>query len=222
MYSGCTQLVCIRPRQYFVYTSLLIPLSENMNTRNVLVSIIFSIITAGCSGTHVESTSSVSNQTPQGQMAEPSPNGQSDANPLRDPGNILFKRGTYFDFNRYTIKSEYRSIIVAHAKYLKAHPEATIVIQGNCDERGSRKYNLALGLKRANAVKQVISAMGVPDKQIAVVSFGKDRPDAKGHDEKSWALNRRADIVYNGESQASGWIAPQNVGYIAKLAFVGK
>ena len=84
----------------------------------------------------------------------------------------------------------------AHAKWLIAHPEVSIVIQGNTDERGGREYNLALGQKRSEAVKQRMQLLGVPAARIEAISFGKEKPVATGSTEEAWAQNRRADIVY--------------------------
>jgi len=122
-----------------------------------------------------------------------------EGNPLTDPANILSKRAIYFDFDKYEIKPEYREIAEAHAKYLVSHPETSIRIEGNADDRGSREYNLSLGQKRAVAVKKAINVLGVADKQIETVSFGEEKPKATGDNEASWAENRRADIVYAGE-----------------------
>ena len=80
--------------------------------------------------------------------------------------------------------------------YLKGHPERRVLIQGNTDERGTSEYNLALGQKRAEAVRRAMSLMGVADTQMEAVSLGKEKPTATGHDEASWAQNRRADLVY--------------------------
>jgi len=122
-----------------------------------------------------------------------------EANPLKDPNNILSKRSIYFDFDKYVVKPEYRAIAEAHAKYLISHPEASIRIEGNADDRGSREYNLSLGQKRAVAVKQAVNILGVPNKQIETISYGEERLKATGEDEASWAENRRADVVYSGE-----------------------
>ena len=120
-------------------------------------------------------------------------------NPLKDPNNILSKRSIYFDYDKDEVKPEYRPLVEAHAKYLKEHADAKVVLQGNADERGSREYNLALGQRRSVAVKKVMNVLGVNDKQIETVSFGEEKPMATGHDEASWSQNRRVDIVYQGE-----------------------
>lgn len=120
-------------------------------------------------------------------------------NPLTDPNNILSKRSIYYDFDSSAVKDEYKPLVEAHAKYLIAHPNAKVTLQGNTDERGSREYNLALGQRRADSVKQFMIVLGVPSSQIATVSFGEEKPKATCHDESCWKQNRRTDIVYQGE-----------------------
>ncbi|MBX3591210.1 MAG: peptidoglycan-associated lipoprotein Pal [Burkholderiaceae bacterium] len=129
-----------------------------------------------------------------GRSVEPVTVGATD--PLNDPKSPLAKRSIYFDFDSFVIKDEFRGTVEAHARYLLANSAKRVVIQGNTDERGSREYNLALGQKRAEAVRRAMSALGVPDKQMEAVSFGEERPRATGADEASYAENRRADLVY--------------------------
>ena len=120
-------------------------------------------------------------------------------NPLTDPNNILSKRSVYFDFDSYVVKDEYRSLVVAHAQYLRDNSSARMLLQGNTDERGSREYNLALGQRRADAVKHALTLSGAREVQIESVSLGEEKPRATGNDESSWAENRRTDIRYQGE-----------------------
>jgi len=121
------------------------------------------------------------------------------ANPLRDPRNVLSKRSVYFEFDRYDVKDEYKPLIEAHGKYLQANKSAKMTIQGNADERGSREYNIALGQRRADALKKMLLIYGATEIQIETVSFGKEKPRREGHDEGAWAENRRDEIVYVGE-----------------------
>jgi peptidoglycan-associated lipoprotein len=116
--------------------------------------------------------------------------------PLNDPNSPLAKRSVYFDFDRFEVKPDFTATVEAHGKYLTGNTARNIVIEGNADERGSREYNLALGQKRAEAVKSRLSLLGVSGNRVETVSFGEERPRMTGHDEKSWAENRRADIVY--------------------------
>jgi peptidoglycan-associated lipoprotein len=120
-------------------------------------------------------------------------------NPLRDPSNILSKRSVYFEFDSFAVSDQYKSIIEAHAKYLAANRNARVALQGHADERGSREYNIALGQKRADAVKRMMTLLGVQETIVETVSFGEEKPKNPGHDETSWAENRRVDIVYAGE-----------------------
>lgn len=129
---------------------------------------------------------------------QPNPNAVAQVNvdELNNPNSPLAKRSVYFDFDSYSVKDDYQSLLQAHAQYLKTHPQRHVLIQGNTDERGSSEYNLALGQKRAEAVRRVLALDGVSDSQMEAVSLGKEKPVALGHDEASWAQNRRADLVY--------------------------
>ena len=120
---------------------------------------------------------------------------------LKEPGSALSKRSVYYEYNRYDIKETYVPIIEAHAKFLQEHTDLKIAVQGNCDDRGSREYNLALGQRRADSVKRAMVLLGVTEKQIETVSFGAEKPVGLGRDEDSWAKNRRADLVYPNEPQ---------------------
>jgi peptidoglycan-associated lipoprotein len=120
-------------------------------------------------------------------------------NPLTDPNSPLSKRSVYFDYDSNAVKDEYKGMVQAHSRYLNDKRDQNIRIEGNCDERGSREYNLALGQRRAESVKKVMTVLGVPDGRIETVSYGEEKPVAPGHDESAWAQNRRADIKYSGE-----------------------
>lgn len=117
-------------------------------------------------------------------------------NPFEDPSNPLSQRSIYFAFDSYDVASEYAPVVEAHARWLVDHPEASVVVQGNTDERGGREYNLALGQKRSEAVRQRMQLLGVNPDRVEAISFGKEKPVATGSTEEAWAQNRRADIVY--------------------------
>jgi peptidoglycan-associated lipoprotein len=121
---------------------------------------------------------------------------QVNVDPLNDPNSPLAKRSIYFDFDSYAVRDDYQPLLQQHAQYLKSHPDRHVLIQGNTDERGTSEYNLALGQKRAEAVRRAMSLLGVADTQMEAVSLGKEKPQATGHDESSWAQNRRADLAY--------------------------
>jgi peptidoglycan-associated lipoprotein len=116
--------------------------------------------------------------------------------PLNDPASPLSKRSIYFDFDSFLVKPEYQGVVEAHGKYLVANPARRITIEGHADDRGSREYNLALGQKRAEAVKSRLRLLGVSEAQVETVSFGEEKPAATGTDESAWSQNRRADINY--------------------------
>ena len=122
--------------------------------------------------------------------------GASGAN-AAGPANVA--RIIYFDFDSYSIKPEFQSLIEAHSRFLKANPNRKVVIEGHTDERGGREYNLALGQRRAEAVRRSMGLLGVTDNQVEAVSFGKEKPRNAGSSEAAWTENRRDDIVYAGE-----------------------
>ena len=118
---------------------------------------------------------------------------------LTDPNNILSRRSIYFDFDQFVIKQEFIPLVEAHASFLSQNPDIRMMIQGNTDERGSREYNLALGQKRAEALKQALVRMGARNHQIEAVSLGEEKPRCTQSNESCWAENRRADMLYAGE-----------------------
>ena len=116
-------------------------------------------------------------------------NGSSDDNtagPLRT---------IYFDYNSSALTSAAKQTLEENAQWLKLSDRITIEIEGHCDERGGVQYNIALGEKRANRVKGFLSALGIDAARITTISYGKDRPNAYGHDEEAWSKNRRANFV---------------------------
>jgi peptidoglycan-associated lipoprotein len=118
---------------------------------------------------------------------------------LTDPKNILSKRSIYFDYDRFEIRTEYRDLVAAHALFLTNNRQFKMLIQGNTDDRGSREYNLALGQKRADAVKKQLILLGAREDQVESVSLGEEKPKNLGQNEASWAENRRGDLLYSGE-----------------------
>ncbi|NND59206.1 MAG: peptidoglycan-associated lipoprotein Pal [Gammaproteobacteria bacterium] len=109
---------------------------------------------------------------------------------------LLATRTLYFDYDEFEIKPDYMDVLAAHASNLADDRSQRIVIEGHCDERGSREYNIGLGERRAQAVRRVLMLQGVSASQIQTISYGEERPAAPGHNEQAWARNRRAEIVY--------------------------
>jgi peptidoglycan-associated lipoprotein len=120
-------------------------------------------------------------------------------NELNDPNNILSKRNIYFDFDSDAIRAEFRPNIEAHAKYLQAHSDAKVTLQGNADERGTREYNLSLGQRRSVSVKKALNLLGVQDNQIETVSYGEENANPNCSNEECYQQDRRVEIVYPNE-----------------------
>ncbi|MDP2155809.1 MAG: peptidoglycan-associated lipoprotein Pal [Sulfuricella sp.] len=171
--------------------------------KKVLFSTLLVGLLAGCAGQDVKDQpkAAVEDRTATQAGADAKSAGQQavTASPLKDPNNILSKRSVYYDFDKSDVKDEYKPMVEAHSKYLTGNKDAKIAVQGNCDERGSREYNIALGNRRADSVRKIMNVLGVSDSQIEVVSFGEEKPRAACHDESCWKENRRSDIVYQGE-----------------------
>ena len=120
---------------------------------------------------------------------------------LKDPRSILSKRSVYFDYDSYIVKDEFRPLIEAHAKFLVANAKARMLVQGNADDRGSREYNLALGQKRADAVKKALQLLGAREDQIESVSLGEEKPVCSDQGEECWGKNRRGDMLHSAANE---------------------
>ncbi len=111
-----------------------------------------------------------------------------------EPEEIVLE-DVFFDFDKYSIKDEYKKVLEKNAEILLAHPDIKLLVEGHCDERGTNEYNLALGEKRAKAVVDFYVAYGVSPDRLSMISYGEERPFDPGHDEEAWAKNRRAHMV---------------------------
>jgi peptidoglycan-associated lipoprotein len=120
---------------------------------------------------------------------------------LSDPRSAacLKQRSVGFDFDQAVIRPEFQATISCHAKYLSYHPGARLTLEGHADERGSREYNLGLGERRGNAVSDLLQANGGKGDQLAVTSYGEERPTCNESSESCWANNRRVELVYTSE-----------------------
>lgn len=180
--------------------------------RRILIGVALATLLAACSSTPDEQEGAkVEERLPGAQTTQPAKpvepgtatkpldTGRVAGDPLKDPANILSKRSVYFDYDSSMVKDEFRPVVSAHAKYLGQNRARRARIEGHTDERGSREYNLALGQRRAEAVKQMMQLLGASPDQIETISLGEEKPKAPGHDEAAWAENRRADIRYQGE-----------------------
>ncbi len=167
---------------------------------------------AGCSSVKLDDSVPVEDRTA-GTVAQPGAGGQGAANPnaatqsrvapvstdnaaAQAAGPVGVARLIYFDYDSFVIKPEFQPLVEAHARFLKANPARRIAIEGHTDERGGREYNLALGQKRAEAVRRSLGLLGVAGAQAEAVSFGEEKPAAPGSEETAWSKNRRAEITY--------------------------
>ena len=175
--------------------------------KNVALYLAIAAIAAGCASKETKTDAPVTDRS--AGVSQPSRSASSSTtpsqqpsiagNPLRDPSNILSKRSVFFDYDSNAVKDEYRGLVQAHSRYLGDKRDSRVRIEGNCDERGSREYNLALGQRRAESVKKMMTVLGVQDGRIETISYGEEKPMSAGHDEQAWSQNRRADIKYAGE-----------------------
>ena len=125
---------------------------------------------------------------------------ESEANdPINNPNSLLAKRVIYYPTDVDTISEQDKPLVQAHAEYLVEHPNRTVRLEGNSDERGSSEYNLALGQRRADGVKKRLLMGGVREGQIESISYGEEKPKDKTHDESSWSQNRRTDLNYSSK-----------------------
>jgi peptidoglycan-associated lipoprotein len=144
--------------------------------------------------TVVERTPTASTET--SNVRDISPVETATVDPLNDPKGVLANRSVYFDFDSYVVREDGKPVVSNHANYLNQNKSRKVLIQGNTDDRGGSEYNLALGQKRAEAVRRSMSTLGVAESQMEAVSLGEEKPKATGSGEAAWAENRRADIVY--------------------------
>lgn len=177
-------------------------------TRRILTSLLVAATLAGCSSgvklndvpVEDKSATAVAPGGPGGSTggATQSRVAPVDANPatssIAGPTNV--SRLVFFDYDSYVIKPEAQPIIEAHARFLRTNGQRRVALEGHTDERGGREYNLALGQRRAEAVRRALGLLGVGDAQLEAVSFGKEKPAATGSDESAWSQNRRVEISY--------------------------
>jgi peptidoglycan-associated lipoprotein len=121
---------------------------------------------------------------------------EADEGTVGGPGGDLENRVIYFEFDRSDVPGDYVGLLQAHGEYLAANPGSRVRLEGHADERGSREYNIGLGERRAQAVRQVLLLQGAAADQLSTVSYGEERPAVLGSDDEAWALNRRVELVY--------------------------
>ena len=122
-----------------------------------------------------------------------------DKNAINDPNSVLAERVIYFEYNSDAISNDYKALLAHHGKYLLQNPDMKVRLEGHADERGSREYNIALGNRRAQAVRSTTAGQGMNAQQLDVISYGEEKPVALSHDEEAWRLNRRVELVYEAK-----------------------
>ena len=172
--------------------------------KKLLIPALLAAFIVGCSSTPVDDNSGAPVESRSGSSGvTPVTAGGLDSRglprELTDPKSVLSQRSIYFDLDKYEVKDEYKDLVTAHAKFLADNRQFKMLIQGNTDDRGSREYNLALGQKRADAIKKMLTLLGAREEQVESVSLGEEKPKNEGQNEAAWAENRRGDMLYNGE-----------------------
>ena len=165
-----------------------------MNLRSLCVLAAAALLLAAC-----KQPTDMSNNTGGGTTAT-SQGGGAAGGPVKGSREDFIQNvgdRVYFDFDRSDIKSEGQTVLQRQAAWLKQYASVTVTVEGHCDERGTREYNLALGNRRANAVKNALVAAGVAANRIQIISYGKDRPVVVGSNEQAWAQNRVGITVIN-------------------------
>ena len=172
------------------------------NVKSVAFIVAAAALLSACSSTKLQEAPKVEEKpaaqapTPPADNREIRPVETPSVDPLNDPKGVLANRSVYFDFDSYVVRDDGKPVVENHSAYLTKNKQRKVLIQGNTDERGGTEYNLALGQKRAEAVRKSMAALGVSDSQMEAVSLGEEKPKATGSNEAAWAENRRADIVY--------------------------
>ena len=182
--------------------------------KKLFASLVILGVIAGCASTDKQQPAEVteSKATPPVETKAPPPPSKVETTPVvppkvtgdpldpLNPASMLYKqRSVFFDYDSTVVKDEYKPLVTAHSRYLSSNRNQKVTIEGNTDERGSREYNLALGQRRADSVKQMMILLGVKEDQVESVSFGEEKPRNPGHDETAFSENRRADIRYAGD-----------------------
>jgi peptidoglycan-associated lipoprotein len=164
--------------------------------KKLIISIVLLNLLAACASEKPKEAAAPAPAPAAAPATAPAPAPVVAVDPLNDPNSILAKRSVYFPFDVSAVQEDDKPIVLAHAKYLSEHPDHKVRVEGNCDERGSKEYNLALGQRRAESVKKMLVLGGAKSSQIETVSYGEEKPRCTEHNEACWKQNRRSDIKY--------------------------
>ena len=165
--------------------------------KKLVISVVLVNLLAACASQKAPEAAPAPAPTPVAAAAPaPAPAPVVVVDPLNDPASILAKRSVYYAFDVAAVPEADKPMLQAHAKYLSEHANRKVELSGNADERGSNEYNLALGQRRADGVKKMLELGGAKAEQLHAISYGEEKPKAAGHNEASWAQNRRTDLNY--------------------------
>jgi len=164
--------------------------------KKILISIVLANLLVACASEKPKEPEAAPAPVVENAAPAPAPAPVVAVDPLNDPTSILAKRSVYFPFDVSAVQEDDKALVEAHAKYLSEHPDRKVRVEGNCDERGSSEYNLALGQRRADSVKKMLILGGAKASQIETISYGKEKPVCTEHNEACWKQNRRSDIKY--------------------------
>jgi len=172
-----------------------------MNKSPIAAALLATLLLVGCSSTPDKDGAAIGIDSGMAVDGDSRTAGIDDASSLDEARLYAGKPSVqdsiiYFDFDSYAVRSEFRELLRAHARFLNENHQRRVTIEGHTDERGSREYNIALGERRANAVRDILLINGVSPNQITVVSYGKERPAVEGTGEAVWSKNRRAELIY--------------------------
>ena len=170
------------------------------NKLSILLVVLIGVATAGC-GKRGSVEEGVAVDDASTELASVSSTGVTEGSGALGtalPGDIdpLSKRVVYFAYDSSAIEGESQAIVEAHSAYLANNFQINVVLEGHADERGTREYNLALGERRSKAVSTLMQALGIGPERIQTISYGEERPVELGHDDASWSMNRRVEILY--------------------------
>ncbi len=175
-----------------------------MSSRLRMAGIIVCCLAAGACRHHQKvapaaAPMAAANAAPTTPVAAPSTEFNTPAGPAAVPASNVTLEDAFFDFDSSALRPDARKDLSESAKWMESHPSSDVLVEGHCDERGTEQYNLALGERRASQGKEYLTVLGIDPSHIKTISYGKDRPFAKGHTESAWAKNRRDHLVVTSE-----------------------
>ena len=175
---------------------------QKSRLNNLLGLLLAAFVLAGCSSTSNEPVPEPAPVEQPAQVQPPAPEPEPEPSDFDSAGNALGPDGSplsrtfYFGYDKAVIKPADLASLEMHAQVLRRHPSSSIVLEGHCDERGTREYNLALGERRADSIRSFLTSAGVSPRQIETVSYGEEQPSDPGHSDSAWERNRRAVLSY--------------------------